>query len=487
MTPPTQLARRRRTSARAALYAALALLAAVTAGFWTWLGRVGPLVEVFDWQRIDYESHPAVALLSSYIAVDTSMPGGDPPAGAELLAGHLRAAGVPVTIERVGELDVVMWAILEGDDPGAVVLHHHVDVEPVDRPERWSYPPFEATIEGPWLYGRGAFDMKSVAVAQLEAFLRLARRSAETGRRPARSVIYLATSGEEIGSDLGMRWLLRWHPELVERFAVVLTEGGAVEGREQGDVKYWGTEFVQKRNVAVTVCGDRRERLDGLRRELIAEGRPLTGLVVSPELEAFLAHYAPTRDRDDWRRLLADPHRLARDPVAFSRLPAYLRSLFRNEVVPFPVTETDGGWEMELSIHLVPGADPAEVLAEMLPAWRLHGLGVTVEDEGAADHGSPLDHPVMEEIEAVLAEHYPGMPAGPIYLPWTITDARFVRARGVPAYGFSPFMVLTPEVLNLATQRTLNERIALPGFVEGVEIYAELLERIAGPEAPGDQ
>ena len=321
--------------------------------------------------------------------------------------------------------------------------------------------------------------MKSVAVAQLEAFLRLARRSAETGRRPRRSVLFLATSGEETGSELGMRWLLRRHPELVERFAVVLTEGGAVEGRQQGDVKYWGTEFAQKRILQVTVCGDRRERLDELREELIAEGRPLAGLAVSPELEAYLAQYAPTRDRDDWRRLLADPRALARDPLAFSGLPAYLQALFRNEALPHPVEATAGGWEVLVSVQLVPGADPAAALAELLPPWRLHGLGVAVYDEGAAGRGSPPDHPVMAEIARVLAEHYPGTAIGPIFLPFTITDARFLRARGVPAYGFSPFMVLTPEVLNLASQRTVNERIALPGFVEGVEIYAELLDRLA--------
>ena len=36
-----------------------------------------------------------------------------------------------------------------------------------------------------------------------------------------------------------------------------------------------------------------------------------------------------------------------------------------------------------------------------------------------------------------------------MYLPWTITDARFLRSRGIPAYGFSPFVAavdLSPAV-----------------------------------------
>jgi acetylornithine deacetylase/succinyl-diaminopimelate desuccinylase-like protein len=478
VTTMSNLKRRRRSSARKSLYAALVLVAAAAVGFGGWLGRVVPHVKVFNWLAVDYAADPAVDLLRRYVAIDTSVPDGDPPAGAEFLAEHLRTAGLPVTIERVGEKDVNLWSILEGEDPGAIVLHHHIDVEAVGRPEAWSFPPFGAAIDGPWIYGRGVFDMKSVAVAQLEAFLRLAERAA-AGRRPARSVILLATSGEETGSEFGMRWVLRNHPDLVERFDVVLTEGGLVEGRAIDDVKYWGIEFAQKRILSVTLCSDERERLDDLRDELIAERDSHVGTAVSAELETFLAHYAATRDRADWHALLTDPVRLARDPVALNGMPAYIRSWFRNQAIPLPVRETSGGWELTISVQLVPGAESETTLAELLPPWRLHGLGVAVYDEGAAGHGSPADHPVLEEIRAVLSVRYPEAPVGPVYLPRTITDARFLRARGIPAYGFSPFMVLTPEVAAWVHGDFANERIALNGFVEGVEIYVELLERLA--------
>jgi acetylornithine deacetylase/succinyl-diaminopimelate desuccinylase-like protein len=102
-----------------------------------------------------------------------------------------------------------------------------------------------------------------------------------------------------------------------------------------------------------------------------------------------------------------------------------------------------------------------------------------VYDEGAAGHGSPPDPRVFDEIRSVLSARYPEAPIGPVYLPRTLTDARFLRARGIPAYGFSPFMVLTPEVAEWVQGDHVNERIALNGFVEGVEIYAELLERLA--------
>lgn len=470
------LERNRRASARAALYLALAVVAGASAALWLWLGAA---LEVrgraFDWIDVDYQQVPAVQELQRLVAIDTSVPGGLE-AAAGLLAARLREAGIEPVIERLGGEAVNLWAVLEGDDPRAVVLHQHLDVEPVPDPAAWRYPPFAGRIEGPWLYGRGAFDMKSLGIAQLEAVVRLAAR----GRRPARSVILLATSGEETGSQLGMRWVLASHPELVERFAVMLTEGGAVEGRTPEDVKYWGTEFAQKRLVEVTVCGGDRERLEELRGELIETGRPLDRLRLTPEVAAFLEVYSPTRDREDLRRLLADPAGLIRDLPTFDDQPAYLKAMFRDESVPYPVVEAEGGgWELRVLLHLLPGSRPQDAIDHLLPAWRRHGLEVAVYDEGGAGRGSPPDHPVLLAVERVIHRRYPGVPTGPLFLPWTATDSRFVRARGIPSYGVSPFMVLTPEVMSQARSGTVNERIALPGFVEGVEVYAELVERLA--------
>ena len=94
----------------------------------------------------------------------------------------------------------------------------------------------------------------------------------KSGKRLRRSVVLLATGSEERGSDFGMRWILREHPELARRFWAVLTEGGVVEAVSDSDVKYWGTEFAQRRQVEVRLCSPRRERLDELRADVYAFG-----------------------------------------------------------------------------------------------------------------------------------------------------------------------------------------------------------------------
>ena len=81
-----------------------------------------------------------------------------------------------------------------------------------------------------------------------------------------------------------------------------------------------------------------------------------------------------------------------------------------------------------------------------------------------------------------MREVYPDVTVGPLFLPRTATDARFFRAAGIPAYGFSPFAIPVTDTLIVGGG---NERISLPGYVEGVAIYRRLVERLTARPALG--
>ncbi|HEX2164299.1 MAG TPA: M20/M25/M40 family metallo-hydrolase [Thermoanaerobaculia bacterium] len=468
------LAGRRRAAARIALYGSLVLVAGLAVGLLAWLRPSLSLGQATDWIEQDFSGRREVQLLREYIAIDTATGTGDQLAGARWVESYLRGIGLDPVLERVGE-EANVWAVVEGRRREAIVLHHHVDVDPVPVDAQWEHPPFAGVIDGPWLYGRGAFDMKSIAVAQLEAV----RGLVESGRTPELSVIVLATTGEEVGSDLGTRWVLREHPELVERMAYVLTEGGAVEATAPGQAKYWGTEVAQARPLRVAVCGGSREALERLGRDLVRELGILGEPRLVPEVARVMARYGPTRDAEYLRDLLRDPEALLRDRAGFAELPAYVRWFFTDQIAPQGVhRQPDGTWELRLVALLLPGADPERSLAELLPPWLTAGFEVAVRDEGAASGGSPLDHPAFQAIDRFMARERPDTVHGPLYLPYTLTDARFFRAAGVPTYGFTPFNVLTPDVLRLRTRGSVNERIEVASFVDGVELYRRLLAEL---------
>lgn len=472
--PRSPLERRLRRASRLALYTSMGLVGLLVALGALYLRTLAPSSrDALPGLGVDYSGLVEVRLLQRYLQVDTAQPDADELAGARFLAEVLAEHGIESEIEVLGERHANLVAILEGESPQALVLHSHIDTDPVDPSEQWIYPPFSGHIESPYIYGRGAFDMKSIAVAQLAAFLDLKAR----GKPLKRSVIFLATGSEEVGSDLGTKWVLARHPELARRFWGFLTEGGVVETTSAADVKFWGIEVSQKRYVDVVLCSGSRQRLEELRQELLEERQEGNFAVeMRPEVEAFLEHYIPTRVNQSFRDALERRHTLRLDAPRYFELPVYLRAMFRDEALPFRVTELpDGGFELLVKFHLLPGSDFEAAFERFLPQWRIAGLDFAVHDEGGATHGSPIDHELYRAMVGSLLEAHPGVVVGPHFLPWTATDARFARAGGIPAYGFSPFLIFTTETGRIGRE---NERMLLKAFVDGVEIYRKLVRRL---------
>jgi acetylornithine deacetylase/succinyl-diaminopimelate desuccinylase-like protein len=451
----------------------LSLLVTAAAGFEmvALLNRNPSMGSGERWILSDYAHLPEVKLLQQYVQIDTSAATGNEVRGAEFLAAQLATAGIASEIEHIDGRHASLYARVEGADPHALVLHHHIDVKDVD-PKEWFSPPFEARLELPWMYGRGVFDMKSVAIAQLLALIEIKK----SGKPLRRSVVFLATGDEETGSTLGAAWFIRQHPDRVKQFWALLTEGGTVEARTRSDIKYWGTEIGQKHFADLWICSADRARLDDLRDAMLERGYAETNLTLIPAVQQVLTQYGATRDRADLKQIVADPRHLLADIASFRLLPPYVRSMLRDEAVPFrPEAAPGGGWQMLVKFHLLPGHHLEDVRNDLLPPSLLQGLSAAYGEVGPDGTPSPTDHPVFLEIERAIHHDYPEAVAGPFFLPWTATDSRFFRAAGVPSYGFSPFVIMSTDTLQVDQA---NERMSMTGFAQGVALYRELLERL---------
>ncbi len=459
------LIEKNRRRARLALYLSPFLFSGLV---WSVVQIAGRFDPSMSWHGVDYSKHEAVELFQDYLRIDTSYPDGNEIPGAELLARTLRAEGIPVHVERLGPRNANLWAILEGEEEQALVLHHHIDVESAPEADKWRHPPFGGVLESPFIYGRGAFDMKSLGIAQLMSVLKLKR----AGQPIQRSLILLATGDEERFSRLGTRRLIRQHPELVERFWAVLTEGGAVEAVDLSEVKYWGTELGQKRFIDIWVCDESRERLESLREDLTtvaAPPRPPAGLIAR-----FLRIYSESRDNPAFRELLSRPETMHQS-ADYANLPLYLKAVMRNEVFAFPIeADPEGGFQMRLILHLLPDENLDRGWRELLPGG-LANFAHTFEEPHGPVALSPMDHPVFQAIHEYMGDTLPRAAHGPLFLPWVATDARFFREQGIPSYGYTPFWILSSDTIKMKGR---NERMAAPGFVEGVERYQELVHRL---------
>lgn len=109
----------------------------------------------------------------------------------KLMASRLSAAGFNIEVMHFDDT-LNMWA-RHGNGKPLFCFAGHTDVVPTGPVDQWHTPPFEPTIIGDTLYGRGAADMKGSLAAMIVATERFLQRYSE----PKFDLAYLITSDEE--------------------------------------------------------------------------------------------------------------------------------------------------------------------------------------------------------------------------------------------------------------------------------------------------
>jgi acetylornithine deacetylase/succinyl-diaminopimelate desuccinylase-like protein len=138
----------------------------------------------------------------------------------DFMAGLLGSLGFAVEVVPTA-LHPIIWA-QRGGDPSwpHVVIYGHYDVQPADPYALWDTPPFEPTIRGNRLYGRGAADNKGPLLANVAAVAMLLERNP---RLPLR-ITFLIEGEEEMGSPSFPAFLEKYQDRLREADFVFLSD-----------------------------------------------------------------------------------------------------------------------------------------------------------------------------------------------------------------------------------------------------------------------
>lgn len=113
-------------------------------------------------------------------------------------------------VETFHKEDVKNLMLLHGDGAPHFCFMGHTDVVPTGDVAGWTHPPFEATIDGELLYGRGTADMK----ASIGAFIAAFDQFVSENPTHKGTISLLVTSDEEGAADYGIRHVA---PELAKR------------------------------------------------------------------------------------------------------------------------------------------------------------------------------------------------------------------------------------------------------------------------------
>ena len=132
-----------------------------------------------DWGAVEVETLEHFRTLLQF---DTSDPPGRELPAAEYLRDILEAEGITVEMLYNNPERPNVLARLEGNgSKEPLLIMAHTDVVNVD-PEKWIFPPFSATVDGGYVYGRGAVDDKDNLAAALMVMLELKRQNVELDR-----------------------------------------------------------------------------------------------------------------------------------------------------------------------------------------------------------------------------------------------------------------------------------------------------------------
>ena len=410
-----------------------------------------------------------VRLLRDYVRIDTTEGPGEE-RGAKFLQPIFECAGIPTEIVCPRPRRCNLIARLAGRSRrGALLLLNHIDVAPVAGQTWQEAPPFEGRILRGYLYGRGAYDMKSLALAQA-----LAMRDLKShGIVPASDIVFIGEADEEIGQEWGIRWILDHRPDLLAGVENVLNEGGTVEVILR-DVRFFGIETVQ----AGYAIGEFESTAPAPLQELVRKWSKLHSPVVEPHPQVriafdMMANQLVSPLTDPLRHLDRVRRNLAELAILPDRYGSFLEArIFWEGPRPYETAagQRTGAFTV---ISVPPGVDPEDFLRPLLRDAAAAGIRVVRAFTGGPTVASPYPTPFTELIRRVTEVHFPGILFGPAPTAGGYTTSALLRQKGFPTYGFSPIPM---NITDSMRRHSANERVYLRDYLTGLQVYEDVLE-----------
>ena len=441
-------------------------------------------------QSLTAHQRLAREIYKELVEINTVTATGDTAKAAEAMAARLRSAGFPA-----GDVRVFTPAPRKGNlvarlrGSGAkkpILLLAHIDVVEAKR-EDWSMDPFKLVEKDGYFYGRGTADDKFMAAAFVANLIRYRQE----GFRPERDLILVLETDEEIGdaNNMGIRWLLANHRDLIDaEFA--LNEGAAV-GLKNGKPLRHGLQTAEKVPVNYRLEVKNAGGHSSLPSKDNAIYRLSEGLArlskfdfpvkLNETTRLWFERSAATEEAQTGADMKAVAAGRA-DAAATARLsakPNYNAQLRTTCVA----TMLEGGHASNalpqsaratVNCRVLPGEPIEEVEKALRRVLADEQISLTRTGEFVASPPSPLRPDLMQAIEKLTAQFWPGIPVIPS-MSAGATDGRYLRNAGIQTYGHSG---LAGDVDDVRIHGR-DERVAIKAFDDGLEYLYRLVKMLS--------
>ena len=438
---------------------------------------------------------PAQQLREIYkelVEINTADSAGSCTAAAEAMAARLKAGGLPardvqVIVPPGGAKKGNLVARYRGTGAKKpVMLLGHLDVVEAKR-EDWQRDPFRLVEENGYFYARGASDDK----AMVAVFIANLIRYRQEGYRPERDLILVATCDEEIvpSNFSGIVYLLKNHRNLIDaEFA--LNEGAGV-GLKNGKALRHGLQTSEKGPVNYRLEVKNAGGHSSLPVKDNAIYRLAEGLArlskfdfpvkLNETTRLWFERSAATEEAQSAADMKAVAAGRA-DAAAIGRLSAKANynAQLRTTCV---ATMLEGGHASNalpqsaratVNCRVLPGEPIEELEKALRQVLADEQISLTRTSEFVASPPSPLRPEILQPIEKLTAQFWPGIPVIPS-MSAGATDGRYLRNAGIATYGHSGLAGDVDD--NRAHGR--DERVGVKAFDDGLEYLYRLVKTLS--------
>ncbi|GAA4022508.1 M20/M25/M40 family metallo-hydrolase [Sphingomonas swuensis] len=381
---------------------------------------------------------------------------------------------------------IARWRSPRPSGKKPILLMAHMDVVEAKASD-WKNPPFEFREAGGYYLGRGSADNKAALVGIVLALQGLKA----SGFEPSRDIVVLFTGDEETSGNGARRAANEWRSLIDADYALNGDAGGGsvyADGRPQD----WSMQIAEKTYADFTFSAvnrgghSSRPRPDNaiyaLANALAALERhrfkPMINEAVRGEAEQVAAE-----DKGTFGELVSKWLKDPTDRETADLIEAMSPGGTRTRCVP---TMLSGGHapnalaqkaEATVNCRIFPGVSIKATTAEL---QQLAGEDVTVSlvpgSSTPATAPTAIRPDVLAAYQAAVRTRFPGVPVIPGQSAGA-TDGAFLRAAGIPVYGFGGLWGIVGQSGNA---HGLDERVLVEGFHGQVPIWREMLKRVAG-------
>lgn len=378
-----------------------------------------------------------------------------------------------------------VFARLEGADKarGALLIHGHLDVVPAD-PSEWSVHPFSGAVEGGYVWGRGAVDMKDMVGMMIV----VARQLKRAGVVPPRDLVFAFVADEEHGGHYGAHWLVENRPDLFDGVTEAIGEVGGfsltVPRRDGGERRLYLVETAEKglswmRLTARGPAGhgsmvNERNAVTAVAEAVARLGRHRFPLVMTDTVAQFLAAVGEEtgivfdtdlQDLEGTIEKLGPMARMLNAVLRDTANPTMLKAGYKVNVVPATA-------EAVVDCRILPGRKAAfEAEVDEL-------IGPDVTREWIRDlpsYETTFDGDLVDAMNAAVLALDPDGRTVPYMLSGG-SDAKAFACLGIRCFGFTPLR-LPPDLDFAALFHGVDERVPVDSLRFGTGVLARFLSR----------